>query len=115
MCIATDMDYVTMGMVPYIDQNGKLQCERRLPTPPPLEMIPEHVIDLQKRYSAGELDNDNQLPRCKLYEARKVLRRYHLLPATTRRVYVGKSTEERRQIRREYISQRHAASKKQKR
>ena len=57
MCIAVDTDYATMGMPPYIDRNGKLQCKRRLPSPPPTEMIPDHVIDLHEKHSAGELKN----------------------------------------------------------
>ena len=99
MCIAA-----TNGMAPYLDQNGKLQCKRRLPSPPPKSLIPEHILELHKKHSEGRLGDD--LPRSKLYDVRKLLRRYHLLPSKARRVYVGKSSEERRELRREYLRQR---------
>ena len=89
-------------MPPYLDQNGKIQCKRRLEAAPPIELIPDHIIELHTLYNEGLLD----LPRPKLYEARKILRRYHLLPATSRRVYKGKTTDERRKLRREYIKER---------
>ena len=88
-------------MQPYIDTHGKLQCKRRLPSAPPLPLVPTRVLEMHRRHCQGQLE-----PPPARYEAMKLMRRYHLIPAPMRRVHAGKSSRERLEMRREYLRER---------
>jgi hypothetical protein len=90
-------------MEPYVDTNGKLQCKRRLPSPPSPRLVPCRVLKIHEMYCQGLLVG--WVPNAR-YEAMKLMRRYHLIPAPTRRVHAGKSLQERQQLRREYLAER---------
>ena len=91
----------------HLDRHGCVQTTRKLqldgPLPP--ELIPMKIMRLLHRYTTGQL---NSRPRSALYEARKVLRRYAMLPEDKPRPLntTSDAREQRRAYKREWRRRR---------
>ena len=100
------------GPQPYLDGAGKIQTKRVLKEAPPRELIPDAVLKLEQDYHNGVYEGSPSKE--KLYQARRVLRRYHLLQPTSKLKYVGKDSGTRKRMRiqhaREYYRKRRAGA-----
>lgn len=88
-------------MQPYIDSSGCIQTKQVLPEAPPREMIPEAVLRWEAMHKQGLVSQDQGMSREKVYNVRRLLRRYHLLTPVSRNSYVGKPPEVQLEMRRE--------------
>ena len=80
-----------------LDRNGCIQTPRKLSNAVPLELVPKYVRRLWGDYQCGFLTN----PKAK-WEARKLARRYHLLPAACpARSFKSLGANEARKLQRE--------------
>ena len=80
-----------------LQSDGCIQTPCRLSKPVPMELVPKYVRRLWGEYQCGFLTN----PKAK-WKARKLARRYHLLPAACpARNFESLSADEAQRLRRE--------------
>jgi hypothetical protein len=88
-------------MRPYLDTSGCIQTNQLLPEAPPRGMIPKSVLGWEDLYHKGLVSVAHGMTRERVYNARRVLRRYHLLAPVARNCYTDKPPEVQREMRRD--------------
>ena len=79
------------------NKNGKVRLKRKLPdgVALPATVIPDCVMRLLARHNQGDLSEES-MGKLRLYDARRLLRRYRLIPQATKQAKSKVAAEERR-------------------